>query len=343
LFHVHVILLYFLSCTHRCINGECENLNGIFNCTKGPTKVTGEVAGARCRNLTSVLSCNLTTTDAASVCNERTACLNLDGLYECITGSCARVRPPYKCEKRCIDIKTGGKSVVVRQGDVIFTANCKKALDLETNTEIWPTGLKTKSGKDNPVLMMFCTNLHDGKEKNSYVLTDCFNGTLLEEDDFGNLTTIKKLLSMHLNADRALDPVNRRFAPPEQDLLIYNSTPLYINYEGCVNTLILNECEKFYADYGGDGRELRTQSRFQCFYDPEFEDFVVLRFNRLRTLMELMIASIVPTVLAIVSCFTLVFCTRIIHVGDDSHFYFQCCGADAKATMQKETVEAMAL
>ncbi len=72
-------------------------------------------------------------------------------------------------------------------------------------------------------------------------------------------------------------------------------------------------------------------------------DFVVLRFSRMRTILELIIASTVPVTLAIVSCLTLVICTRIIHVGDDSHFTFQCCGAEEHAEMEKEAGEAMAL
>jgi len=59
--------------------------------------------------------------------------------------------------------------------------------------------------------------------------------------------------------------------------------------------------------------------------------------------MELMLASFVPITLAIVSCFILILCTRVIHVGDDSHFYFQCCGNEQKAALEKEAVEAMAL
>jgi hypothetical protein len=193
--------------------------------------------------------------------------------------------------------------------------------------------------------MMFCTNVMEVPEdKTTLILSDCFNGTLLEPGHFGNFSNITYILQSHYEADRWLEPtLGRQFAPPEQDLLIYNSTPLMINYEGCVNTLILNECENFHAEYGGDGTDLRSQSRFQCFHAPNSSEFVVLRFSRMRTILELMIASCVPITLAIVSCFTLIICTRIIHVGDDSHFYFQCCGQDAQATLEKEAVEAMAL
>jgi len=268
------------------------------------------------------------------------------------------VRPPYKCEKRCISIKTAEKSVVIRQGDVIYTTSCGKAIDVSTGEEIWPANHKSKTNPDlPPILLMFCTNVMDNPaEKSVLTLSDCFNGTLLEPGHFGNETNITHILQSHLEATNSstslLDPTARMYAPPEQDLLIWSDTPLLINDEACVNTLILNECETFHAEYGGDGADLRSQSRFQCYYAPNYTqehydrygtNFVVLRFSRMTTILQLMIASCIPITLAIVSCLTLIICTRMIHVGDDSHFYFQCCGADAQATLEKEAVEAMAL
>jgi len=234
---------------------------------------------------------------------------------------------------------------MIRQGDVIYTARCARARDIETELEIWPKSLQSFSKPERPpMLMIFCTTLMEvPQDATTYTLSDCFNATLLEPDHFGNSTNITYVLQSHYESSERLLDVERRFAPPEPDLLIYNATRLYINHDQCVNTLILQECERFHADYGGDGTDLRSQSRFQCYFSPNNSEFVVLRFSRIRTIMELMIAAAIPVTLAIVSCFTLVLCTRIIHVGDDSHFYFQCCGADAKAALEKEAVEAMAL
>lgn len=340
-----LMLMNEIFCSSRCINGECASLHGIFNCTKGPGSPTGEQQGAICKNLTSVLSCNLTTTDQPIVCNTRKACLHFDGLYECNYGECARVRPPFKCEKRCIAINTYQKDIMIRQGDIIYTAKCARARDIETEIEIWPKNLRSIKYPDRPpMLMMFCTTLLEvPNDKTTFTLSDCFNGTTLEPDHFGNSTNITYVLQSHYESYEHLLDVERRFVPPEPDLLIYNATPLYINHDACVNTLILQECEKFHAEYGGDGADLRSQSRFQCFYSPNSTEFVVLRFSRLKTIMELLITAAVPMVLSIVSCFTLCICTRLIHVGDDSHFYFQCCGADPKGMLEKEAVEAMAL
>ena len=331
--------------------GECAGLTGLFNCSVAPTSVgvTEAAYGARCRDLTDVLSCNLTSVDPEVHCNTKKACLNLTGLYLCKVGHCAKVRPPFKCEKKCTGIKTGNKSVIIREGDIIFTANCKRAIELETREEIWPRNLRSKKNPDEPpTLLMFCTNVLNRQQNKSVIrLSDCFNGTLLEPGFFGSTTDITALTATHHDEHIRVLDATKRFAPPESELLIYNKTPLFINFEGCVNTLILNECEKFHNDYGGDGTDLRSQSRFKCYHHPNNSDLtnnkVLLRFSRRRTMLELMIGAIVPVTLAIVSCFVLIICTRIIHVGDDSHFYFQCCGNDPQAALEKEAVEAMAL
>lgn len=334
------------------MEGECADLHGIYNCSTGIPSATGEKRGAQCRNLTSVLSCTLTTVDQAKLCNDKKNCKDLEGLYQCEYGKCSKILPPYKCDKRCISIRTGAKSILVRQGDVIYTMDCKKAIatEKEKEMEIWPLERKSRTAPDlPPMLVMFCTNVNEVPgDKTKILMTDCFNGTLLEPGHFGNYTNITYILSSHLDATENEETLlDGGYAPLEHTLIIKNNTPLFINFEGCVNTLILNECEKFHAEYGGDGRDLRSQSRFQCFYSPNVTqeplDFVVLRFSRMRTILELLIAACVPVTLSIVSCLTLVICTRIIHVGDDSHFTLQCCGADAQAALEKEAVEAMAL
>jgi hypothetical protein len=240
--------------------------------------------------------------------------------------------------------------VLIRQGDVIFSAKCEKAVDIGTGQEIFPLDYANKFPNNiEPMLVMFCTTLTPAPDNRTYIMSDCFNGTLMEPDFYGPTTDIKVLLRSHTDAIeqgailRDQNQDHRLIGPTESDLLIFNYTRLYINYESCVNTLILNECEKFYAEYGVDGADYRTQARYQCYYSPNSSLFASLRFNRMQTALELLLATVIPFTLAIVSCFTLVICTRIIHVGDDSHFYFQCCGADPKATLEKEAVEAMAL
>ena len=323
----------------RCITGGCRDLTGLYNCSLHPVSegVTESTIGARCRDVTNVLACNLTSVDPEQHCKTKKGCVGLNGLYICRKGHCSRVRPPFKCERTCTGIKTGGKSIVVRENNVIFTANCKRAIDMDTNEEIWPRDLSGSVNgtiDDPPMIVIFCTSILDRQMNMTDIrLQDCFNGTLLDSNYFGEMTDIVHLVHSHTENTRLLDPTGK-FAPPESDLVMLPDTPLYINYEACVNTLILRECEKFYAEYGVDGSDLRTNARFPCYYRPNFtaedgdedSNFVIIRFDIERTIMELYLASIVPVVLAVVSCFMLVLCSKVIHVDNKSHFYFEACG-----------------
>lgn len=62
-----------------------------------------------------------------------------------------------------------------------------------------------------------------------------------------------------------LDPTHR-FVPPQATLTIFNHSRLFINLDGCVNTL-RGECREFLQTNGRDGRNQTAQSRFPCFYN----------------------------------------------------------------------------
>lgn len=62
-----------------------------------------------------------------------------------------------------------------------------------------------------------------------------------------------------------LDKTNQ-FVPAQSNLTIYNNSRLYINLEGCVNTL-KGECMDFLQSHGGDGKNQTAQSRYPCFYN----------------------------------------------------------------------------
>ena len=95
---------------------------------------------------------------------------------------------------------------------------------------------------------------------------DCINGTVLEESvipqPYINFTTF---WALYANSSRPLDP-RQRFLPPQSALTIYNASRLYINLEGCVNTL-RGECKDFLATHGRDGANQTAQSRFPCYYN----------------------------------------------------------------------------
>lgn len=79
--------------------------------------------------------------------------------------------------------------------------------------------------------------------------------------------------AIYENSTRSVDP-EQRYLPNQANLTIYNWKKLYINLEGCVNTL-RGECKDFVARYGNDGDNNTAQSRYQCYYNkvviPEWE------------------------------------------------------------------------
>jgi len=91
------------------------------------------------------------------------------------------------------------------------------------------------------------------------------NGTVLPEAEvptpFVNFTTF---WTMWEKSNRLLDPTGR-FLPPQKNISIYDNTKLFINLDGCVNTL-KGECKEFAANFGKDGKDHTATSRFPCYY-----------------------------------------------------------------------------
>lgn len=91
------------------------------------------------------------------------------------------------------------------------------------------------------------------------------NGTLLKDQDIpkNNISFIT-YWDIVSKSDAIMDP-EHKYLPPQHTLTIYNYSRLYINLEGCVNTL-RGECVEFVKTHGNDGDEKTAQSRFPCFY-----------------------------------------------------------------------------
>jgi hypothetical protein len=64
--------------------------------------------------------------------------------------------------------------------------------------------------------------------------------------------------------------------PFEDDIMIFNTSKLLINHEGCVNTLS-SECNEFYERHGRDGRNSTSPSRFPCYYAPHSQVATIKR------------------------------------------------------------------
>lgn len=267
-----------------------------------------------CLNITDAFECIFHNTDAPMKCSGRRGkitCIEIDGLFSCNRGTCRKIRTPYNCDRRCVDIPTRNKNVVLLSGDKVYLSQCESAFDAETGIEVW-------NDTQNNVLMTSCyliKNISDGIEA-----IDCVNGSVLANNILGDLTNFTYLSHLHVFSTTMIKAI----APLDFDLSISNESRLMINLEGCVNTL-RDECRDFLKDYGKDGTDHNARARFPCFFSTMDPTVVVSRFNLATTYKQFLIGGIVPTVLFFVSCTCLIFCQRTVVVGDDAKMRFIGC------------------
>lgn len=308
----------------RCIADECKNLTGTFNCTKG-----------KCVNITDAFECVFGNTDPPLKCSGRRGkitCIDLEGLQNCERGTCQRIRTPYNCDRRCVDIPTRNKNVILLSGDKVFLSQCQRAL---ATVEDVPEEIWTEDQED--ILIASCYTIENTTE--GVIANDCINGSRLSKTSLTDLTNFTYLNYLSAINTDILDP-NRKIAPPEMDLLIRNESKLHINMEGCVNTL-RDECKDFFREYGKDGSDHNARARFPCFYAESEPDKVVAHFDLEGTYRHFLIASILPSVLFIASCIILVFCQKTVEVGDDAKMRFKgCTGVDLIITEGRKSVSA---
>lgn len=304
----------------KCIADECRNLTGTFNCTMGV-----------CINITDAFECMFHDTDPPLKCSGRRGkitCIEIDGLFNCVRGTCAKIRSPYNCDRRCVDIPTRNKNVILLSGDKVYLSSCESAIETKTEKEIW-------NEKRNDILMASCYGVYNTSLGVEAV--DCINGSVLEKTMLSDLTNFTYLSYLHVFATNLLDET-RKVAPPENDLIIANESRLMINLEGCVNTL-KDECKYFLQEYGKDGSDHNARARFPCYYAETKTSVVVSRFNLESTYKEFIIASVVPSVLFIVSCLTLILCQKTVVVGDDAKMRFK--GTPGAALPASATIAAI--
>lgn len=296
---------------------QCTQLDKTFRCEEG-----------RCWNITSVYKCRWQEKDPPLNCEKKRNCVELEGMYDCEKGHCGLIKE-WECERRCADIATPGKNVIVMSGDRFVMANCRRAVDVTSGETMW-----TANEKLDTTLLVSCTVLGDNGT-DYFRASDCINGTLLPAHHFGkeptNLTMLQDTFA-RLGPDNKLDEAGERF-PYEDDILIFNKSRLMINYEGCVNTL-KEECTSFYDKHGNDGRNSTSPSRFPCFYTPDNPEFVVLRFDLSKTRWLFFIFFLVPACLLVVSCGVLFTCSRVLNVDNAGHMNMDCCGNQGNTQFQ---------
>jgi hypothetical protein len=299
-----------------CIKDECKNLTGVFNCTKGV-----------CHNITDAFDCEFHNKDPVLKCSGRrgkVACMDVHGMYHCNRGACEKIRTPYNCDRRCLDIPTRNKNVIILSGDRVHLSRCAVAYNL-TTTEDYNVTMKQEvwasNESDTNILMASCfkvSNSVEGLEAN-----DCVNGSILTSRTLGDYTNFTFLSYLHY-AEAKLIP---EIAPLDADLTISNDSKLMINLEGCVNTL-RDECKEFFRTYAKDGSDHNARARFPCFYSKLKVDTAVVRFDLETEYNQFMFAFLLPTVLLVVSCTVLVLCQRSVVVGDDSKMRFKCVATE---------------
>lgn len=286
----------------RCIADECKNLTGTFNCSAGA-----------CINITDAFECHWGHLDPPLKCSGRRGkitCIDISGLFACDRGTCSKILPPYNCDRRCVDIPTRNKNVMLFSGDKVILSQCESAMNTETQVEVW-------NETNGNILMTSCHTIKIVEDNVEAV--DCINGSVLIKEKVPDLANFTYLTTLHIF--KAIP--QKLIAPIEQELTLWNDSKLMINLEGCVNTL-MDECSSFMKDYGKDGTDHNARARFPCFYSDDNKDVVVARFDLEVTYKQFLFASTVPSVLFVVSCIILVLCQRTVVVGDDAKMRFKC-------------------
>jgi hypothetical protein len=285
-----------------CIKDECKNLTGMFNCSKGV-----------CHNITDAFECEFHNTDPVVKCSGRrgkVTCMEIHGMFHCNRGACERIKAPYNCDRRCLNIVTRHKNVILLSGDRVVLSKCSYAYNFTNKMEIW-------NESDSNVLMASChrvKNTSEGLEAH-----DCVNGSVLINSPLGDMANFTYLSYLHY-AEATYIP---QIAPLESDLTISNDSKLMINLEGCVNTL-RDECRFFFKEYAKDGSDHNARARFPCFYSLLKPDTAVVRFDLETEYKQFMFSFLLPTILLVVSCTILVLCQRTVVVGNDSKMRFKC-------------------
>lgn len=145
-----------------------------------------------------------------------------------------------------------------------------------------------------------------------------------------NFTTFWKII----NNGTILDSTNR-YLPLQSSLTIHNTSRLYINIDGCVNTL-RDECNIFFRRHGNDGDNNTAQSRYPCYYKQNDTTYVLSTFDLTKTYRELMIAVLLPGVLFVISFITLCIIQQSVKVGDDSKMRCKYCPGNTISTVSDQ-------
>nr|CAH7735571.1 unnamed protein product [Callosobruchus chinensis] len=302
---------------HNCNNGtECASLKGLFNCSLG-----------HCTNMSKIYQCHYKA-DGFTVDSDRDN-VKLNGFFECRGAKCTKIKKAFRCDRICKEnITSTAKNVYVSVGNKVHTATCNsaeafnKANGKEEGVDTDPVQFWTKLPGE--VLMVSCHTLNHNEVNQTISAMDCINGTIFDSSiipkPYSTFRQFWNLTGQHRNM---VDPTNK-YVPLQSSLTIYNASRLYINLEGCVNTL-KGECLEFLHSHGRDGRNQTASSRYPCFYNKKNSFMVLARYDLQRTWRDMIIAISVPSALFVVSFVTLCAIMQSVRVDDDTKMRCKYC------------------
>ncbi|KAJ8933025.1 hypothetical protein NQ314_014265 [Rhamnusium bicolor] len=273
---------------HNCNNGtECASLKGVFNCSLG-----------HCTNISQIYQCHYKA-DGFTVDSDKDN-VKLNGFFECRGAKYNSVHYAY-CDSAVATTRANGN---------------------EEGTEIEPYQFWNKL--PNEVIMVTCHIVNYDANNQTIHATDCINGTIYETRILPRpYVTFRQFWNLTGKHRNVVDPINQ-YVPAQSALTIYNHSRLFINLDGCVNTL-KGECFEFLQTHGRDGRNQTAQSRYPCFYNKNTSFMVVARYDLKRTWRDLIIAISIPSVLFVASFITLCAIMQSVRVDDDTKMRCKYC------------------
>ena len=99
----------------RCEDGMCWNITNVYRLVATEIITTNILVKVPTCNLSRSYSCEWESKDPELDCENKRNCVELDGMYDCNDGSCGQIHN-WTCERRCSDIDTPGKNVILMSG-----------------------------------------------------------------------------------------------------------------------------------------------------------------------------------------------------------------------------------
>lgn len=317
--------LQFQDCSNLH-NDSCKMVTDDTNIIKPYSKMlnfTGiarrsEINRSERYDVTNYLKCNPVDKNSSEA--EKTdcadyGCYTLSGIHSCENGTCYKyLKPEEDCIPACENnIVTTDKNLFLFENGNLFTAKCGSVIDFETKEVLW-TG-----NQPNEILYTTCNSFEN--DSSVFKATDCVNGGVLERSDLSqqiNLTNYNSLSALYLKVQKM------REIRWKEDLLIANQTMLFINLEGCLNSLYYRACDEFNQKYGRLNELFNQRSVFDCFYSKDAE-VAVVQYDPIAARHGLLISILIPLGLFLGSFLSLMILSDKIDIGEDTSMRFKCC------------------